>query len=137
MTPSSTTPWLAVMVGGAAGAAARYGVGITMARLAPRAALPLGTLTVNAVGCLLFGFVWGLLERTSGAPKVVVLLTLTGFMGAFTTFSTFAFETVGLFQSAGARGAAINLVLHNGLGMLLMVVGLLVGRWVGGALWGA
>ena len=57
---------------------------------------PLGTMAVNLLGCLLFGFVWGYLEGRVGLSPQTRTIVLTGFMGAFTTFSTYAFETVTL-----------------------------------------
>lgn len=87
---------------------------------------PWGTLVVNVVGSLLMGllFVW-LTERSSVGPEWRALL-LVGFLGAFTTFSTFSLETVHLISEAAYLKAGLNMlvsvvacVMAAGLGMLL------------------
>jgi CrcB protein len=65
--------------------------------------LPWGTITVNVLGCLLFGFAWSLIEDKLGGSVAAKFFVLTGFMGAFTTFSTYMFETT--FCSARSCGS--------------------------------
>ncbi len=92
---------------------------------------PWGTLTVNLVG----SFVLGVLLGASGhfvAGAVVVLLLGTGFCGAFTTFSTFAFETVRLIEEHEHRYAVANVAVSLLLGCLLAAAG----WWVGTLFWG-
>jgi CrcB protein len=79
-------------IAGAIGTICRYGLAGLVQRICG-ASFPWGTLTVNAVGCLLFGVVWTLAEERLVISGQVRFVALTGFMGAFTTFSTFAFET--------------------------------------------
>lgn len=76
---------------GAAGAVARYAFAGLIQKLSG-ASFPFGTLAVNMAGCLLFGIVWSLFEGKILSPDTRLLI-LVGFMGAFTTFSTFTFET--------------------------------------------
>ena len=114
-------------VAGAAGSLARYGLTGLVQRLVSTA-FPWGTFAVNAIGCLLFGFVWALAEERmiiSGATRAMVLV---GFMGAFTTFSTFAFETTQLLDDSQWLLAAGNLLLHNVAGVALVLVGIAVGK---------
>jgi len=88
-------------------------------------------LTVNLVG----SFVLGVLLGASGhfvAGAVVVLLLGTGFCGAFTTFSTFAFETVRLIEEHEHRYAVANVAVSLLLGCLLAAAG----WWVGTLFWG-
>lgn len=89
---------------------------------------PWGTLAANAIGCFLFGWiVTRATERGTLGPEMSVPL-LTGFLGAFTTFSTFAFET-GDFLRQGAIGlATANLLLNQILGLGLFFLGTLLGR---------
>lgn len=85
-------------VGGLVGTCARYAVS-RWARWAFDTAFPVGTLTVNVVGCLLIGVLYGVAEEqrwTSNAPAT--LLLITGFCGGFTTFSTFADDGFRLMQ---------------------------------------
>lgn len=119
--------WLAAA--GAAGALARYG----LAGLVQRQAggnFPAGTFVVNLVGCLLFGVAWGLLEHRLGLAAQVRLVVLTGFMGSFTTFSTFAFESAGLLQGGQIAAALANLAGQTVLGVALVWLGMAAGRAV-------
>ena len=119
--------WLAVA--GAAGTLCRYGLGSLVQRYCGTA-FPWGTLAVNALGCFLFGLVWMLAEERliiSGPTRFIIL---TGFMGAFTTFSTFAFETSAFLRDAEWLPAVANLFGQNVLGLVCVFLGLIVGRWL-------
>ena len=90
--------------------------------------LPIGTIVVNLTECLAFGFVWTLADERliiSGETRFIIL---TGFMGAFTTFSTFAFETSGLLPDAEWRYAAGNVLGHNVLGVAGVIGGMALGK---------
>lgn len=90
--------------------------------------LPWGTLFVNAVGCFLFGLVWTLANERmviSGETRIVVL---GGFMGAFTTFSTFVFDTGGFVQDARWLMASGNVLVQTGVGLVFLFVGVIAGR---------
>ena len=125
MTPGAKLLWLGAA--GAAGTLCRYGLGGLVQRIHP-STFPWGTLAVNALGCFLFGLVWALAEERlliSGEGRLVVLI---GFMGAFTTFSTFAFETGAMLRDAEWLLAGGNLLAHNVLGVLLFFLGVGAGR---------
>ncbi len=79
---------LVLCLAGAAGTLARFWVGGFVQRLAGEA-FPLGNFIVNLSGCLFFGLVYALVESRSGLPGELRLYVLTGFMGAYTTFSTY------------------------------------------------
>ena len=114
-------PLVLVAMGGFAGATARYGV-----ELALPTVFPWGTLAVNVVGSFVLGILFyeaQLLGRLS--PKMR-LLAGTGFLSSFTTYSTFAVETVSL----SPRVAVLNVAANYGLGLLAVVAGrALVWRW--------
>lgn len=117
-------------VAGAAGALSRYGLsGIVQSLAGERFAW--GTLVVNSLGCFLFGFIWMLAteERSfiSGQTRFIVL---TGFMGAFTTFSTFAFETGRYLNDSQWALAAANLIGQNALGLACVFFGMALGRLI-------
>ncbi|GAB4261371.1 MAG: hypothetical protein Kow00122_18140 [Thermoleophilia bacterium] len=119
---------LLVAVGGSLGASARYLTSLLAGRLFG-AVFPAGTLLVNLGGCLLIGLGFSMAERGIISPAGRLLL-LTGFLGGFTTFSTFALETI-TYLADGARSLSLlNLALNNGAGLLLVVVGLWLGRVV-------
>ena len=117
--------WLAAA--GAIGTLARYGVTGLAYRL-NSGEYPWGTLAVNALGCFLFGLVWMLAEDRmliSGRTRFIVL---TGFMGAFTTFSTFAYETAALARDSQWLLSVANLLAHNVGGVALVFLGMAIGR---------
>ena len=119
--------WLALA--GGAGTLARYGLTLWVQRLGGTG-FPWGTLTVNAVGCLLFGLAFGLVEGRLALSPPARLLVLTGFMGAFTTFSTFAFETASLARQAQWLAAMGNLAAHNLLGLAMAITGITLAQWL-------
>ena len=117
--------WLAAAV--AVGTLARYWFGGFVQWLCGEN-FPWGTLAVNALGCFLFGLVWTLAEDRlviSGQTRFVIL---TGFMGAFTTFSTFAFETSERLRDSQWWPAAGNLIAQNALGIICVFLGFALGR---------
>jgi CrcB protein len=118
--------WLTVA--GAIGTLCRYGLGGWVQRLIPTA-FPWGTLAVNATGCFLFGIVWSLAEQRMLISGQTRLILLVGFMGAFTTFSTFAFETSQMLDDGEWLLAAGNLLLQNISGVILVLAGIALGRF--------
>jgi fluoride exporter len=114
---------------GAAGTLARYGLGGLVQRVAG-GAFPWGTLAINVSGCFLFGLVWALAEERSLISPEVRIIILIGFMGAFTTFSTFAYETGAMLQDGEYLIAFGNLAAQNVLGLAGIFLGFIVGRAV-------
>lgn len=115
------------LLAGAAGTVARYLLGSLVQRLAG-AGFPWGTAFVNLLGCLLFGFVWSIAEERSWISSQTRWVVLTGFMGAFTTFSTFVFETGQQMQAAQWRSAFLNVAGQMTLGLAMLFLGLEFGR---------
>lgn len=118
---------LIVAFAGGLGAASRYVVGLSCQRLLGPD-FPWATFIVNVVGCLLFGFVVSQLARREVLRPEVQLLLLTGFMGAFTTFSTYMFETLQLVEASRWAAAMANFTGQNVLGGCAMLLGLQLGR---------
>ncbi|MFN3920059.1 MAG: fluoride efflux transporter CrcB [Methylohalobius sp.] len=116
-----------IALGGAAGALLRFAVSSAVYRLLGRG-FPYGTLAVNLIGSFLFGlWVEALpLERLLGLPWRPLLLT--GVLGAFTTFSTFALETVFLLEQGRIWRALANIAFSLALGLVSVWIGLLLGR---------
>jgi fluoride exporter len=114
-------------VAGAAGTLARYGLAAAVLKWRG-AGFPWGTLVVNALGCLLFGFFTTLAdERGAISPETRLLLT-TGFLGAFTTFSTFAWETTQLGRADQPLQAGLNVLAQVALGIALSLAGSFAAR---------
>ena len=101
---------LAIALGGAAGAVARYGLGSWIQGRAG-SGFPIGTLAVNVLGSFLLGFFLHYVEGIRSTPEVRALVSV-GILGAFTTFSTFSYEVVALLES-GAWPRAIGYVLGS------------------------
>ncbi|HEU5433323.1 MAG TPA: fluoride efflux transporter CrcB [Thermomicrobiales bacterium] len=109
----------AIGVGAIAGANARYLVGLWVAARWG-SAFPWGTLLINLSGSFVLGFYLALVtERLTGRSTTRLLLA-TGFLGAYTTFSTFSYETVALVQH-GALGPAVAYVAASLIGGLIAV----------------
>ena len=119
-----------ITVAGGLGALCRYGLSGVVQRHAG-AGFPWGTLAVNLSGCLLAGLLWALAESRLGMSPTMRTVVFVGFMGAFTTFSTFMLETGNLLQDGAWLAATGNLLLHNGGGFLALVAGFALGRLAG------
>ena len=121
--------YLAIAVGAALGANARYLVGL-WAGTRFGGAFPYGTFIVNASGSLLLGFLLSLTtERISMAPEMRLLLTV-GFLGSYTTFSTYTVESLFLLRDSGLWQGLLN-VFANGLaGLICALFGVYLSRLV-------
>lgn len=111
-----------VITGGGLGALCRYTVSLAAARYFG-ARFPVGTLMVNLVGCFLIGGAFALADRTDILTPSARLFFMTGFLGALTTFSTYALETVRAFQTGSYSVAVINFVINNLGGMAFVLAG--------------
>ncbi|NQU45423.1 CrcB family protein [bacterium] len=116
-------------MGGALGARGRYGLAGVVQRGAS-SAFPWGTVAVNLLGCLMFGFLWAVAEKRLSVSGEVRAAIFIGFLGSFTTFSTFAFETAARLQDAEWVSALGNLALQNLIGIVCIFLGLALGRLV-------
>jgi CrcB protein len=111
-----------VAVGGAVGAALRYLVAGWVHR-GTSAAFPWGTLTVNVLGCFVLGLFGAVIAGPLLMREELRLSLLVGLLGAFTTFSTFGWETMMLLSDGRWALAVGNLLLSNGLGLFAVFCG--------------
>jgi fluoride exporter len=118
---------LVVGAGGFLGAIARYGVGLLVARLWSTE-FPLGTFLINVSGSFVLGFFSALATERLALDPAWRLLVATGFVGAYTTFSTFEYETHRLVEVGSALWAALNVVASVLLGFLAVRLGVLLAR---------
>lgn len=114
---------LAVGFGGALGAVSRYWLAGVLNSKADK--LPLGTLSCNVIGSLVMGILFVLImEKAKLSPELRPML-MVGFLGAFTTFSSFSLETVALLQEGHTMSALIYVLLS----VILCIIALSVGIW--------
>ncbi len=122
------TTWAGIAAGGALGALARYQIDGLISRRVD--SFPLGTLVINVSGCLLLGFLFTVLtERFQAAVWLRSALTI-GFLGAYTTFSTYSLESFRLAEDGAWALAALNVGGSVAAGLLAVYVGVAAGRAV-------
>jgi CrcB protein len=112
---------------GAAGTLCRVGLSAVVAQWLPRSPF-WGTTAVNVLGSFFYGLVWALgVQHRWISPELRPIL-LAGFMGAFTTFSTYLFDTVQLSEISGLRAALTHFALQNLMALACLLAGLALGR---------
>ncbi len=118
--------YLIVALGGALGAMARFGASRLVTAIMP-VGFPWGTLTVNVFGSFFAGIAFGMiLQRADVLGEELKLFVMIGFLGAFTTFSTFSLETVELLQHGMALRALLNILVNVIVCVLLAWFGILL-----------
>lgn len=118
---------LLIALAGGLGTLSRYGLGGLVQRLTGPA-FPWGTLVVNLLGCFVFGLIWSAGEGRLGLSGEARVIILVGFMGAFTTMSTFVFETGSLVRDGQLLLGLGNVLAQNLVGLATLFLGLWVGR---------
>ena len=116
---------LLVGLGGFVGSSARFVASGLVHRMFPLSTFPIGTFAVNVAGCLAIGFLGGLLELRQMLGPAQRLFLLLGVLGGFTTFSTFAYETLSLAHASEVMKAALNVAGQVLLGLLAAWAGYL------------
>jgi CrcB protein len=120
---------LAVAVGGAAGSVARYLTIVWCGRLCGTG-FPWGVLAVNVVGSFIMGIVIGVLARVGPVSDATRLLLTTGFLGGFTTFSSFSLDAVLLAERGDWAGFGFYVVGSVCLSVLGLILGMRAIAWV-------
>ena len=114
---------------GAAGTIARYCLsGIVQRNVATT--FPLGTAAINIIGCLFFGLFWAFVENRLSITGQMRTIIFVGFFGAFTTFSSFVFETGQLLDESQWLWAAGNVLFQNVIGIVCILTGLAIGKLI-------
>jgi fluoride exporter len=119
-------------LGGFVGASLRYLTGSMVHRMVGQASFPFGTFVVNFCGSLLIGFVITMAGSGGMLSSTAQAFLITGMLGAFTTFSTFSYETLQLFQDGETYPAVMNMMAHLVFGLTAVWLGGLLARsWSG------
>ena len=111
-----------IALGGSIGAVSRYLISNYLNDLFHLSDIPIGTLVVNVVGSFLIGSLFALFNHYF-VPTEIKLFLAIGVLGAFTTFSSFSFETISLFKQNGISYALLNITLNNILCLLMVLAG--------------
>ncbi|MBN1525106.1 MAG: fluoride efflux transporter CrcB [Spirochaetales bacterium] len=113
---------LSIALGGSLGALSRYFVSRFISNLFGML-FPVGTLAVNLTGSFLVGFIFVVFDKMIISDEIRVFV-ITGFLGAFTTFSTFALENINLFREKEIKQGMINILVSNIFGLVFAFVGI-------------
>ncbi|OUU90231.1 MAG: hypothetical protein CBC36_01180 [Verrucomicrobiaceae bacterium TMED76] len=111
---------LYIGLGGFIGAISRWGVSQIIRKSTDDGVFPLPTLIVNLLGCLGIGIAYSIWENNNSAKLIIII----GFLGGFTTFSTFAYETLSLIKSGNTVTAISYVTLSSVIGVFLVWVGM-------------
>jgi len=123
--------YLWIGLGGFLGANGRYLVTLWAANRWGTG-FPYGTLMANVVGCFLIGFFLTLATEWLAIPTEIRLFVAVGFLGGFTTFSSFGFETIQLVEQSQWWVAVLNLATDVMLGLTGVILGIYLARWLQG-----
>jgi fluoride exporter len=119
--------YLYIGLGGFLGAIARYAVG-GWVMSSGRHVFPFGTLVINITGSLLLGILFGLTIKHTGLHASIRTFFGIGFLGAYTTFSTFSVETMHLIENGSLVMASVNVLGSVIFSLVAVYIGLLIGR---------
>ena len=120
---------LLIGIAGLAGTLARYSLSGIIARRFGET-FPMGTLVVNLIGCFLAGFLFYLLQERFLVNDVVRTAVMIGFLGGFTTFSSFGLQTFTLLKDGQIGLATTNVLVSNILGLFTVWLGYSLARLI-------
>jgi fluoride exporter len=123
--------YLLIALGAALGANARYLVGVWAGQRLG-AGFPYGTLMVNVTGSLVLGFLFATAAGGLAVSAELRLLLGVGFLGAYTTFSSFAVESLTLLQNGSAWKGMLNILANDLVGLLAALLGVFLARLLSG-----
>ena len=111
---------IAVMVGGALGSGARFLVSLSLARYDT---FPMGTLSVNILGCFAIGVLATYFGQLTDLSPVLRVGVMVGFLGGFTTFSSFGLDTMKLMEAQRMYSAGLYVIGSNLIGLIAVFGG--------------
>ncbi|HEY9799669.1 MAG TPA: fluoride efflux transporter CrcB [Leptolyngbyaceae cyanobacterium] len=123
MQDAALLPVIAIAIGAVPGALSRYYL-TELCKTAMGTNFPYGTFIINFTGCLLMGFFFTLFQGIKGFPPEIDLLVRTGFLGSYTTFSTYGYDTLNLWRN----GKRVATIFYWAGSASLAMVGIILGR---------
>jgi CrcB protein len=120
--------YAALFAGGGLGALLRFLSAQAVIKIFA-ASFPAGTLAVNEAGSLALGFLYKMFAVRAAPPELRLFL-VTGFLGGYTTFSSYALATANLLLEGRYRQAAANFILNNALCLIFVIAGMVFEQWV-------
>ncbi len=117
---------LYVALGGAIGAVLRFSTGLAIAQIATKP-FPYGTMSVNLLGAFIIGILWSVFEHIPISDNLRLML-FTGVLGGFTTFSSFALESINLMKNGNMKLAIIYITITNVMGLILAFSGMSIAK---------
>jgi CrcB protein len=119
-----------VLIGGAIGSVSRFALSTWVNQVMQvKSIFPFGTLAVNMIGSFLAGVVWGVSTETTMKPEIRIFM-MVGFMGGFTTFSSYALESYNLFDNGEVKAAFMNILANNVLSLILVFAGVITAKYI-------
>ncbi len=125
MQDAALLPVLAIAIGAVPGALSRYYL-TEFCKRVMGTNFPYGTFIINFTGCLLMGFFFTLFKGLKGFPPEIDLLVRTGFLGSYTTFSTYGYDTLTLWRN----GKQVATIFYWAGSATLAVVGIILGSYL-------
>jgi CrcB protein len=122
--------YLIVFLGGGLGASLRHGMNLLGARLFPGWGFPIATLTVNVTGSIVMGVLAAIFAFKGGGPQHWRLFLTTGFLGGYTTFSSFSLDVALLYERGDLVAAAIYIAASVAFSIAGILLGLTLTRYV-------
>jgi CrcB protein len=120
--------YIFVIIGGGIGALLRY-LSTQFVNKLFTISFPIGTLFVNSIGALFIGFLYKTFE-THVVPIELRLLLIVGFLGGYTTFSTYSLETVQYLMNGNYKQALLNIIITNIVCIIFVTIGVMISKTI-------
>ena len=120
--------YIFIFIGGGLGAVCRYFISLITTQQFNNI-FPFGTLTVNLIGSFLIGLFFHFFQNVV-VPIEIRIFIMIGFLGGFTTFSSFSIESINLLRDGEYRFFILNVIINNIACLLLSIIGIYLGKLI-------